>query len=157
ITADDHTNSVMVQAAPADMAEIRELIAKIDNNIPRATNVVRVVYLNNAVADDLANLIRQALIQEVYTPTVTPGVAPAAAPGALPGAVGLRPPTKNNTIQFISTLQPKEIFKTGVLEDMSVTSDPRTNSLVVAAPAESIGLLLALIRDLDVPPRARAQ
>src|SRR5262249_5414640 len=61
ITADDHTNSVMVQAAPADMAEIRELIAKIDNNIPRATNVVRVVYLNNAVADDLANLIRQAL------------------------------------------------------------------------------------------------
>src|SRR5262249_18937447 len=101
ITAEPATNTVFVQAAPADLAEIRTLIERIDKSESSAVNDVKVVRLNVALSDELANLLFQA-IQQTATglggtgvprttgvpglPT-TPGAVPGALPGAFPGAV----------------------------------------------------------------------
>ena len=48
------------------------------------------------------------------------------------------------------------IAESGLLEDIHVTSDPRINALILSAPTKTMDLLLALIRDLDLPPPHRA-
>src|SRR5262249_31167300 len=90
ITFDDSTNTVFVQAAPADLAEIRGLIERMDTMESPAVNDMRIVPLRYAMSDDLANLLLQAIAQG-YTPATTtgaPGIVPGAAGGGVPGAAG---------------------------------------------------------------------
>ena len=51
----------------------------------------------------------------------------------------------------------QQLVKSGVLADVRITPDPRTNTLLVSAPPESMDLLAALIRQLDDQPAAVAQ
>jgi type II secretory pathway component GspD/PulD (secretin) len=186
ITYDDSTNTVLVQAAPADLEEIGRLVRLIDTNVSQAVNEMRIVPLRNAVADEMVNLLTQALAQGIAAPSATavPGVlptTPGALPGALPGAttpLGARPGglpttgvpttpgvlgtttsgatsnTKTLSLRFLTA--GGQFVETGLLEDIHITSDPRTNSLIVSAPPKSLELILALIRQLDVPPQAAA-
>ena len=48
-------------------------------------------------------------------------------------------------------------MNSGILTDAQVTADPRTNSLVVTASADSMPLIAALIGQLDSPPSIEAQ
>jgi type II secretory pathway component GspD/PulD (secretin) len=183
VTHEDSTNTVFVQAGPADLEEIKDLITRIDSTVSSAINDVRIVYLRNSLAADLSSLLSQAISQGVAAPATPTGptVVPAAlgaarAPGAALGAVGLggaplggvapTPPaataagaaSKSTTLRFISTRPGiKGSVESGLLEDIHITADPRVNSLILSAPATTMDLLLALIRDLDVPPQARAQ
>ena len=50
----------------------------------------------------------------------------------------------------------KDTVESGILEDIFITPDIRTNSLIISAPAKTMELLLALIKDLDVAPLYRA-
>src|SRR5262249_14978473 len=87
ITFDDSTNTVYVQAAPADLAEIRGLIERMDTMESPAVNDMRIVPLKYSLSDDLANLLLQAIAQG-YTPATTtgaPGIVPGAAGGGVPG------------------------------------------------------------------------
>src|SRR5262249_15154821 len=84
VTYDDSSNTVFVQAAPADMEEIGELIERLDTSVSEALDDVRIVPLRNALSDDLANLLLQAISAGVLPPTTTAGAIPAA-PGAAPG------------------------------------------------------------------------
>src|SRR5439155_2002678 len=45
----------------------------------------------------------------------------------------------------------------GVLEDVHLTSDLRSNSIIVAAPTQAMTLIQAMIRELDRPAAARAE
>lgn len=184
VTHDASTNTVFVQAAPADMAEIRSLIQTIDTTVSSAVNDVRIVRLNNAAADDMANLLTGAIAQGVVgmpasstlgglpgagvLPGARPGTpggvpAPTPATGALPapgttapgqlGAAG-----KMTTLRFISPHRDgANVVESGFLEDIHITPDIRTNSLILAAPSKTIELLLAMIRELDALPAARAE
>src|SRR5262249_40999521 len=190
ITFDDSTNTVFVQAAPADLAEIRGLIERMDTMESPAVNDMRIVPLRYAMSDDLANLLLQAIAQG-YTPATTtgaPGIVPGAAGGGVPGAAGaaIRPggvgrgggvgglgaagvggaigvsgqssSSKVPSLRFLGRLPAdKGGVASGMLDDIRITSDPRTNSLILSAPAKTMDLLLALIKELDVPPAARAE
>jgi type II secretory pathway component GspD/PulD (secretin) len=183
ITNDDSTNTVIVQAAPADLEEIRGLIERMDNTVSSAVNDLRIVPLKFALASDLATLIVQSISQGIVAPT-TPVAAPtAAAPGAPPGglAPGLARPagvvpgaptaaapavaptaqttgtTKTISLRFFSPRPggPGPL-EAGVLEDIHITPDARTNSLILAAQSKTMELLLSLINEMDVPPPYRA-
>jgi type II secretory pathway component GspD/PulD (secretin) len=88
VTWDVTSNTLFVQAAPNDLAEIRALVEELDKLESKAVNEIRVVPLRNALADELATLITQAIQQSVSvsTPGVTPGL-----PGALPGGQPIAP------------------------------------------------------------------
>ena len=191
VTWDDASNTVFVQAAPGDLAEIRDLIERIDSTVSSAVNDIRLVPLRNGLADDVANLILRAVAQGVQ-PTAGAGIAPTAGgfggTGGIPGTGGLglgglgasaRPPgagalpgaagfagaglgggtlsTKFTTLRFISAQIKGRVAEAGFLEDIRLTADPRTNMIIVSAPAKAMDLLLALIQELDVPPAARAE
>jgi general secretion pathway protein D len=181
ITSEDSTNTVFVQAAPADLEEIRGLIERIDNTVSSAVNELRIVPLRNALATDMANLIVQSISAGVVAPApaaptipTAPGAFPSLAPGAgrptgiAPGVPTPAAPTaapaalttgttKTISLRFFSPRPGGGAVEAGVLEDIHITADPRTNSLIVAAQAKTMQLILSLIHELDVPPPALAE
>ena len=69
VTYEDSTNQVFVQAAPADLVEIQQLIWNIDNTVARATNDIRIVRLKPSFADQVASLLLRAVNDGVLTTT----------------------------------------------------------------------------------------
>ena len=63
--------------------------------------------------------------------------------------------TKSTKLSFV--LPDGRRIETGFLEDIHLTADPRTNSLLVSAPEKSMQLLLTLIRELDQVRPLRAE
>jgi type II secretory pathway component GspD/PulD (secretin) len=164
ITWDDGTNTVFVQAPPADLEEFDRIINYIDTNVPGPLALIQVVPLHNAVATDLASLLQVAIANGVLTlntvnvPIVqTPGLTASA--GTAPTQFGqLVPFTKESRLRFVpSQAKNGKMIDAHVLEDIRIFPDVRTNALVVTAPEESMALVLALIRDLDVQPLARSE
>lgn len=60
VVADVRTNSLIVSAAPRDLIEIATLVAKIDSTSGAAVDQVRVFSLRNAVATEMADVLRSA-------------------------------------------------------------------------------------------------
>jgi type II secretion system protein D len=179
VTFDANSNTVFVQAAPADLAEIGKLIEWVDTTDSRSRNELRIVTLKFALSDDLASILIRAITEGVVPPTVAPALptggpgvpaAPGAIPGAIPGqapgatattaaarAQGIVTPTKTTSLRFYSERkEAPNVYEAGVLEDIFITSDPRTNSLIISAPEKTMKLIQAVIQDLDVVPTARA-
>lgn len=192
-THEDSTNTVFVQAAPADLAEITELIHRIDSTVSEAVNELRIVPLKNVLSDEMAAIIQQAINQSIaaptapgagpIAPTTTPGGGPTGfpgrttTPGGFPGTPGGFPTTptpssttpggtgalggtttKTTTLRFVfPTRNGARVVESGLLDDIHVTSFPRLNSLLIAAPAKSMDLLMTLIGELDVVPTLQSQ
>jgi general secretion pathway protein D len=57
IVADDRTNALIIVAAENDMKRIRELLNLMDKEIPVGSGAIRVYYLQNAKAEDLAKVL----------------------------------------------------------------------------------------------------
>ena len=175
VVSDDKNNAILVQAAPADMEQIGRLIKQIDANSPNSINELRIVTLRNALSDDLSALLQQAiangnLVAARRRPTPTCARTRPATPGAAPGALAIPRPwrlqaarpgfhhvgiaaTKAITLRFVSKFGTAE---SSLLEDIHLTSDPRTNSILISAPEKTMELLLRLIAEMDVPPAAHA-
>ncbi len=130
---DPRTNSLLVHAAPRDMAEVELLIERLDTVETDAVLETRVFRLYNALATDVAGTLQAAL-----------DAARGAAPGQVSAALELL------------TVDPKgrRLVKSGVLAEVRLSADPRLNIIIVHAPAESMELLAALIRQLDAPGAA---
>lgn len=56
--ADERTNSLVVLASEEDTARIRELISRLDREMPRGKEKIHVYYLENAVAEELAKVLQ---------------------------------------------------------------------------------------------------
>ena len=83
--SDDKSNTVFVQASPADLKEIAELIKQIDENWSKATNDIRIYRLRNALSDDMVTLLSRAIADGIVPPSTQPG---GGATPTLPGGTG---------------------------------------------------------------------
>ncbi|MCI0680644.1 MAG: hypothetical protein L0Y71_00955 [Gemmataceae bacterium] len=178
ITYDDYQNMVIVQASPADLDEIRSLIEAFDDLTGSAAKIeLRIIPLRNAVAEDLANLVIRA-ISDTFVPTTgvggqqQPGQFPGQQQGQFPGQqqqglqqLGLNQlgalqgqtrQTKVSSLRFIVQDKDGKPIQTGILDDIRITPDARTNALIIAAPEKTMQLISALVTELDVVPNARA-
>ena len=136
VVADNRTNSLVVQAAPRDLAEVELLIERLDQPQGEAVRQARVFRLANSLAADVAGVLQAAIS----------GARPGAAPGA--AAAG----QKSAALELLSVDgAAQRMVRAGLLDDVQITPDPRTNTLIVAAPAECMELLAELIRQLDSP------
>ena len=169
VVADFRSNALLVQAGPRDMAEIAEMIAQLDTESGKAVNEVRVFQLRNALAEDLAEVLREAITVQQYgygvggiRPGQTGG-AVAPTPGqAVPGRTGttsqLGFEQKSAALRFITVdAQGKRLLRSGILTDVRISADVRANALVISAPSGSMGLLAALVERLDELPATEAQ
>src|SRR5581483_11236307 len=73
----------------------------------------------------------QRPVQAAGLPTTGAGVG-----GAPPGAVG----GKALTLRFISALREGKIVESGFLDDVRMTPDIRTNSILLSAPPQTVDL-----------------
>ncbi len=142
VAADARTNSLIVQADPNDLGEVEALLAKIDTGQSAVQNELRVFRLKNTLANDLGPVLQNAI----------GGGSSAAA--ASPQSQNIR----SLVLKFLTIdAQGQKVLESGLLSEVKITPDPKTNTLLVSAPPESMELLAALIHELDSSPTSVAQ
>lgn len=125
--ADDRTNTLVVTAAPDSLTLIEKIIDKLDSD-PTATSQVRIFHLTYADSASAAKLI---------------------------AAVFPDPNQQNNNNQggrggrFPFFGQPQQDNTNAKVGHVTATSDDRTNTLVVTAPIESMGIISGILKELD--------
>ncbi len=130
LVPDERTNSLIVRAAPRDLAEVDLLISRLDRPESGFVNQARLFQLRNTLATELAITLSNAFT----------------AAGGPPGE------PRSAILELLTAdAEGERMIRSGVLSDVQVTPDPHTNTLVVTAPVESMDLLAALIKQLDVP------
>ena len=163
IVADARTNSVVVQGRPNDLAEVAAVIRRIDRAKSGAVSRLQIIPLKHAVADELVQVLNNALLSVLGGPSATTTTGGFGGnTGAAAGAAGslseeLRQ-GKSSVLEFLATDgQAQKLLRSGLLADIRITSDPRTNSLLVTAPDASGSLMRELVRQLDRPATAVAE
>ncbi len=158
--SDSRTNSVIVQARPRDLEEVRRLIDELDQVGSNSVSQIKLIPLKNAVSDDMATLLNLA-IQSVISPPQQAraqqggGANQGNVGGGGAGATGqvdqkLRD-AKSAVLQLLDTNDGEAMLESGILADIRINSDPHTNSLIVTAPEESHALIQALVKRFDKP------
>ncbi len=126
--ADERTNSIIVWASPSQMANIGEVIARLDTSTPAVEVMVKVIQLKQALAQDFAELLQNAILEG--------------------GGGG-----DDESAVILSFIEKQddgsELVRKLLRQDIRIEADPRTNSLMVMAPVGSINMLEAMIRDFD--------
>jgi len=142
VTADNRTNSLLVNAAPRDLAEVRLLIQQLDVEGGESVNQIRIVVLKNSLAADVSTTINAALL--------------AARGGGGGGGAAAAP--RNAALEILLTRPDgSQLVASGMLEDVRITADARTNRLFLTGPPASLDLIEELIQQLDETPAAAAQ
>jgi general secretion pathway protein D len=172
VTADFRTNSLLVQAAPRDMAEVSALIQRMDDPTSAAENELRVVPLKNTIAEEMAQVLQSALTASLTTQNQGGGGQGGGQGfgggggggqfgqgGQGGGQSGARTQQlKSTALRFMAIdREGRRQLQSGVLSDVRITAEPRSNALLISAPSTSMELLEALIQQLDQPPAAAAQ
>ena len=127
---DARTNSVIVFGTPEMLADVADLIAKIDIPSPASGGKINVYYLENADAEEVAKVL--ASLSEKR-----PG-QPAAAP--VPGRAAAQP-----TVSGVLSAE----LEGGV----KVTPDKATNALIIVASPNDFQTLTEVIKKLDIRRR----
>lgn len=135
VTPNPRTNSLIVYAAPRDMAEIARLIQHLDSKTSATVNKGRMVRLKNSLATNVATTISNAI---------------AAAAGKTTGR-------QASELEML-LVQPdgREIVASGILNNVTLTPDVRTNTIFITGPEGSLSLVERLIEHLDQSPAASA-
>ncbi|HRL21192.1 MAG TPA: secretin N-terminal domain-containing protein, partial [Alcaligenes sp.] len=152
VVADPRSNSVLVRAgSPARLDLARDLIRRIDSPESRKGNL-HVVYLRNAQAVQLADVLRAALTGQSGTSSQGSGApsapaspakdagkamsVPVATQTAATEPAGLSTPTAGGTVAFSAG-------------GATVQADPSTNTLIISAPDPVYRSLREVIDQLD--------
>jgi general secretion pathway protein D len=155
ILADARTNSLLLRAAnPARMALIKQLIGKLDQP-SAANNNLHVVYLRNAQADKLAEVLRNVLSGQSGTVGARNN-APLGGGGlGAPGGASTTPGTQ----QVAQVNQPQQAFAGGSTSSggsssstaggTAIQADLSSNALIITAPEPVYRQLRGVIDQLD--------
>lgn len=128
VQADPRSNSLVVWASASEMDNIGAIIDKLDTARPAVEMMMRVVRLRQALAEDFA---------ESFTETLFAGESGGDDEKAV-------------IVSFVQKHDDgTESVRKLLRQDITITPDMRTNSLMVMAPAESMDMLESLIQDFD--------
>ncbi|MCU0978045.1 MAG: hypothetical protein MUF25_02640, partial [Pirellulaceae bacterium] len=160
VVADYRSNSLIVQASPSDMEEVRRMVAQLDIENPAAANELRIFRLKNALATDVGPVLQDALNWQLIGSRTPLGATRTGTfgGGQTFGQTEERARLRSAILSFM-TVDAKDgkAIESGQLADVRITVDTNSNALVVTAPPKSMGLIEALIKELDTLPNAQAQ
>lgn len=126
IAADARSNSILARAGdPARLRRVRELVAMLDSPTSAGGNI-HVIYLKNAQAVKLAEVLRA-----IYTGEAASGATPTAAPAS---PLGQAPAQAQQAVS-----------RPGIIQ-----ADAATNSIIITAPDAIYNNLRAAVEKLDV-------
>ncbi|MCY2988536.1 MAG: hypothetical protein NTY19_11815 [Planctomycetota bacterium] len=159
-------NVLIVQASPRDLAEVRRLLAEIDVETTSAANELRIFRLKNALASDVAPVLQDALNWQLIGNRNPVGATASGGFGQGGGGIGLgggqqqqeRARIRSAALTFMTIdSEGGKILESGLLSEVRVSADVNGNQLVITGPAKSMGLIEALVKELDRLPNAKAQ
>jgi general secretion pathway protein D len=186
VTADARTNSLIVQAGPRDLLEVRKLLKQLDVAGSAAVNELRLFRLRYASAVEVAAVLNAAVQrmpqtgqagapqqqqggqpqqfgqggqfqQQQQQPQQQPG-GQQAQPGQGQGQQAAGQETKTVMLRFMTIdTEGKRQLSVGHLGDIRISADAKTNTVVISAPADSLDLIAAVIAQLDLPNAVPAQ
>ena len=111
--ADERTNTLILLASEDDTFRIRQLIRMLDKETPRGKEKIRVYYLENATAEELAKVLSEL-------------------------------PTRQGA-------EAKGKGAPALSEDIRITADKATNSLIISAASDDYVIIEEIIKKLDIP------
>ncbi|HID08031.1 MAG TPA: hypothetical protein EYP10_12900, partial [Armatimonadetes bacterium] len=130
IVAEPRTNSLIVWASKERMKQVRELVKQLDVETTEVLDV-EVIPLQHADATEI-----ERILSEIFEPPTVPAGRPGSGPAPM-----LRMPLARPG---------EQPSRTALSAYATITADPRTNSLVVAATAEKMQIIKALVEKLDI-------
>lgn len=159
IVADVRTNQVIVFAQPNDLREISKLVTKLDRSESGAVSQVQFFNLNHSVADDMAqtlNLIFQSVLNPAQLGQGQLGQQVLGIGGGNSSAQLKE--VRSSILEYLGTNGTEQRkYRSGILADIRVSGDNRSNTLIVTAPRESMELIQSLIERLDRPTSNAAE
>lgn len=156
VSADSRSNSIIVQAQPRDMTELAAVIEKIDKDEAGAISRLKVFPLKAASSDEMAQFLTAAF-QSVADPRASTVATSQTGQGGFGGAQTQQNLTPKSVVLEFLAEDGATLLRSGVLRDIRFNSDPRTNSLMVTAPEQSLPLIEELVSILDKPSSAVAE
>ena len=153
VATDVRSNAIVVLAKPNDLREIAQLIKKLDTNKSGAVAEVRVVELQHSAAEELAGVVNQVIQSVLNPPQLGQGQLGQAFLGFGGGnaSQALRE-VRSAVLEYLVTEDGAERrYRSGILADIRVNGDPRSNTIIITAPAESLDLVEQVVRRLDRP------
>jgi len=140
ILTDARTNSLLILSARQRLADIRNVVAKLDVPVSGGGRI-HVYYLKHADSEELSQTLN-ALISGQAVPTST---GASGARGARTGITGA-----TAAAQATGAAQALRSAITELAEGVTITADPPTNSLVIQASQEGFATISGVIAKLDV-------
>lgn len=133
VTSNDRLNALIVSGTDRDIEAIRELVDQLDGAPVELVQEVKRVRLESAGAREMVDLIESVL-------------AGRSIGGARSGLSATRVRVFGEQLADIAA----EATMDGALRDhVTLTPDPRTNSVLIKAPPELMELITTLIEDID--------
>ncbi len=138
LTPEPRTNSLLIWASPDMFAQISTIVRQLDDAKPKTEMALRVFPLKNAKAEDLAELLDEFFEKA--------GSSPKSDKEAKTMIISF--PVKD-------PVTGQETSQTLVHQDVTISPDKNTNSLMVLAPEKSIAMVEMMVQMLDsVEPQA---
>jgi type II secretory pathway component GspD/PulD (secretin) len=160
VVADYRTNTLIVQASPTDMQEVRRMVLELDVESAAAANQLKIFRLKNALASDVGPVLQDALNWQLIGSRVPLGATRTGTfgGGQTFGQQEERARLRSAILTFMTVdAEGGKAIESGLLAEVRVTVDTNSNALVVTAPPKSMNLIEALIQELDTLPNAQAQ
>jgi len=120
------SNTLIVQAAPNDLAEAKRILDEIDVPASAVRLQVKTFRLNNSLAPNLAETLRNAI-----TGNTQDGKSPALE-------------------LLIRSPEGQRIIQSGIMSDVAISTDPQNNVVIVRAPEACMEFIEELIKMLDI-------
>ena len=154
--ADYRTNSLIVQASPRDQAEVARLIADVDADSGTAESEIKIIPLKFALATELQPILTSAIngTQAAATGTNQQQQQQQQPQGGANAATTAKIPSSKITV---AASKNGERVDSGLLTGVVVNSSGTINALIVRAPAKSMLLVEALVKQLDIPSSVEAR
>ena len=122
----ERTNAIIVLAAKASMQRIRDLIAKLDEDVPLGGGNLRVIFLQHANAEEMVKVLMN--IPSDRSGSKAPASSSSSASSSAPSAPAFS-------------------------KDVKMVADVATNSLIITGSREEYQVVEDVVKKLDIPRR----
>ncbi len=133
VVPSERLNALLVTGTPEDVAAIREIAERLDRADPGLVEDVRRIPLDSANARDTVALIEDVLAGRSIS-------------GAGAGQRATRVRVLSDRLE---EARAEALLDGDIRDQVTLTPDPRTNSVLVKAPPELMDLIVAMVEDLD--------
>lgn len=122
----ERTNTLIVFASKASVARVREVVQKLDADVPRNEGNLRVIYLQHANAEEMVKVLMNLPGDEKVGSKNT--TAPSGKTSGAPAAPAIS-------------------------KEIKIVADKETNALIITGPREEYEVVEDIIKKLDIPRR----